>query len=287
MEEGKDNKPVCFGILDEVFPLTDSGIREVRERCIDCPLRVDCLRKALETEDGIKMREELLRRAPVRGVGDWLKRWSDKKALYKISHKEEEKGYLSSLWKEFKEVIFSPTSFFSKNREISIKDAFAFGITTGSIGSMFSFFWKLFLLEEKFPSIINMLKNTDYFRSIDIMIFFSFLIIPIVVGLGIFVYSLLLHFSLVLFGAAKKGLGATLLVVCYSQAPEIFSFFPMLGSIVASVWRIYIQISGLKCVHETSYARVILSFIVPVGIFFCIIIAIASAFYHMLLGAGF
>jgi len=284
MKNSRNEKPSCFGILDEVFPLGDSGIREVRERCIDCPLRVECLKSALETEEGLRMREELLRRAPRGGIVDWVKRWSDKKMLYNKRLQKEEKGDLALLWKEFKQVLFSPAHFFSETVQTSIKDAFVFGIITGSIGSMFSLFWKLFLLEEKFPSVISALKNADYFGSINTIIFFSFLIIPIIVALGIFTYSILLHIFLVLFGAGKKGLEYTLFVVCYSQAPEVFCLFPMLGSIVASVWRIYIQILGLKYVHETSYTRVILSFIVPAGIFLFILVTVATMLYHMILG---
>ncbi len=283
MEDKKENnKPECFGILDEVFPLSDSGIREVRERCIDCPLRVDCLRKALETEDGIRMREELLERMPVRGMGDWLRRWSDKKTLYRMAQAQKEEGYFLSLWKELKQVIFSPILFFSKDKQINIKNAFTFGIMTGSIGSMFSFFWKFLLLEEKFPAVINILKNTGYFGSVDAIIFLSFLLTPIVVSLEILIYSILLHFFLVLFGAGKRGLKATFFVICYSQAPEIFSIFPMLGSIIASVWKIYIQILGLKHVHETSYIRVILSFVGPVFVLLFIMITVASIFYYII-----
>jgi len=263
MEETR-RLPSCFGILDEVFPKGSAGIREVRQRCIECPFRVECLKKAISSEDGIKMREEMLREIPVRGVTDWIKRWSNKKMLY---YELEQESFWKITWTQFRNIIVSPKSFFSNIKGLSIKDALIFGIITGSIGSMFSLFWKITLLKDSLYSLLDFLK----IDSISIWVFFSFFIIPVLVFLGVLVYSFFLHLFLYIFGAGKRGFMATLYVVCYSQAVEVFSFIPMLGSLLASIWRIYLQIVGLKYLHNTSYKKVIISFLVPFVIFVCFI----------------
>ncbi|MCJ7596403.1 MAG: hypothetical protein MUO52_16670 [Desulfobacterales bacterium] len=84
--KGKD----CFGILDEVFPMGDEGLRAVVPECFECSDRVECLKAALSTTEGLEMREEIMDRRPVSGLIERLKRWSEKKEL---SHmiKEEKK----------------------------------------------------------------------------------------------------------------------------------------------------------------------------------------------------
>ncbi len=71
----------CFGVLDNVFPIGKQGLREVSGKCLDCPDRVPCLREALDTEEGLEFRSEIIDRAPSGGFMDRLRRWSRKKDL--------------------------------------------------------------------------------------------------------------------------------------------------------------------------------------------------------------
>ena len=84
-------KKECFGILDRVFPVSDSGLREIVPECFNCPERVSCLKEALSTEEGIEMRSEILDRAPTRGLTGRLKRWSQKKELSRLAELERKR----------------------------------------------------------------------------------------------------------------------------------------------------------------------------------------------------
>ncbi len=81
---------VCFGVLQRVFPLGDRGLREVPPECMACPDRVQCLRRALKTKEGLEMRSEKLDRAESSGMIGRLRRWSQKKELSRLM-KEREK----------------------------------------------------------------------------------------------------------------------------------------------------------------------------------------------------
>ena len=81
----------CFGILEEVFPEGDEGLREVPQACFDCPERVLCLKAALKTKEGLEMREGMLDRGPVGGLAGRLRRWSRKKELSRLLKQEKEK----------------------------------------------------------------------------------------------------------------------------------------------------------------------------------------------------
>ena len=73
----------CFGILDNVFPMGNEGLREIVPECFDCPDRKECLQAALETKQGFQLKSEALDRSSSGGLVGRLKRWSDKKALSK------------------------------------------------------------------------------------------------------------------------------------------------------------------------------------------------------------
>ena len=86
------DKKECFGILEKVFPLMDSGLREVPSGCFECPDHVLCLRKAISTKEGIGMRAERLDRTPAKGFRGRLKRWSEKKELSRQMEEKRKKG---------------------------------------------------------------------------------------------------------------------------------------------------------------------------------------------------
>jgi hypothetical protein len=84
-------KKACFGILDNVFPVGEEGLREVVPACFQCTDRVECLRTALATKEGLEMRAQKLEQtAACSGLG-WLRRWSRKKELSRLVKQTREK----------------------------------------------------------------------------------------------------------------------------------------------------------------------------------------------------
>ncbi len=71
----------CYGVLEKVFPMGKEGLREVVPACFDCADKVSCLREAMETEQGLKFKGEIIRRSPTKGLADRLRRWSENKEL--------------------------------------------------------------------------------------------------------------------------------------------------------------------------------------------------------------
>ena len=73
-------KPACFGRLDKVFPMTDSGLRQTPENCFKtCSMKTQCLKRAMATGQGMKVEEEILNRGEKAGTITFLERWSRKK----------------------------------------------------------------------------------------------------------------------------------------------------------------------------------------------------------------
>ena len=81
MIDKKDERPACFGILDNVFPNGGNGMRVTPESCFPCYFKTDCLKKAAEGNDGLKIQEEKIDRAYESGMIGFLERWSRKKFI--------------------------------------------------------------------------------------------------------------------------------------------------------------------------------------------------------------
>lgn len=88
--EKSDGQKKCFGILDEVFPMGNQGFREISSDCWNCREKQPCLQAALNTERGLEVRSDALKRSSESGFVGRLKRWSEKKQLSRL--KKLQKG---------------------------------------------------------------------------------------------------------------------------------------------------------------------------------------------------
>jgi hypothetical protein len=78
------DRPDCFGHLDQVFPMTDSGLRETPERCLkNCSLKTVCLKKAMTTEKAVHLEEEIIERGTKTGAINFFERWSRRKQVHR------------------------------------------------------------------------------------------------------------------------------------------------------------------------------------------------------------
>jgi len=170
-----------------------------------------------------------------------------------------------------KGVLLSPVTFFrTAAAEGGIKEPFAFGILTGSLGMMLDIFWQGLLHADELPS----LKGGDFGElswgpiAMGIMI-----LCPLAATIFISFTSLALHLLLVAVRGGKNGFEATLRAVCYSQAAHLWAAVPFVGSLWAGIWFMVVQVISLREMHGISYAKVTLALLIP---FIIMMIAIAA-----------
>jgi hypothetical protein len=80
------HRPPCYGDLDSVFPQGPEGLREVPEPCTPCPVKVECLKSAINQGQGAQeIGRELASREQEQlgGVAGFVRRWSRLKSLKK------------------------------------------------------------------------------------------------------------------------------------------------------------------------------------------------------------
>ena len=184
-----------------------------------------------------------------------------------------ELGLWQGIYQTFKAVLVSPQAFFStKNYQRGFREPLAFGLLIGSVGSMFGFFWQFLVASGGLLS----LADSIFSQFAMGMIFLAILVIaPISVIAGMLFSSAIWHLLLLIVRGGKNGFEATFRVVAYSYSTQVLAVIPFVGGLIAVIWQIVVQIIGLREIHETSYLRVIIAFLIPVAcIFFLAIIGV-------------
>jgi len=188
-----------------------------------------------------------------------------------------ELGIWKGIYQTFQAVLFSPEKFFrTMNFRGGFREPLAFGLLFGSIGSMLGFFWQFLIMSGSLFSISQDLIS----QSTMSIIFLGIIIIsPLFVIIGIFFSSAILHLCLLLVGGGTNGFEGTFRVVTYSQATKMLGLLPFIGGLVGWIWRPIIQIIGLREIHETSYLRVIMAFLMPLAVIFVLFILVLIAIF--------
>jgi len=114
---------------------------------------------------------------------------------------------------------------------------------------------------------------------------FIFLIImlisPVCVLLTIFFTSVIMHLMLLIVGV-KNGFEATFRVISYSQASQILGVIPFIGGMIGGFWLVIVQFIGLRTIHEISYLRVLMAFLIPVVVLILLLVIVISITLSMI-----
>jgi predicted Zn finger-like uncharacterized protein len=193
-----------------------------------------------------------------------------------------ELGLWQGLTRTMRGVLFSPRSTFS-SMPVSggWREPLAFGLLIGSIGSMFTFFWE-FIGES--IGILKPLLGVSTSVSSPLVFLILMFLSPLFVTVYLFISSIIFHVLLVLVRGGTNGFEATLRVVSYSQATAAWSVVPILGGAIGWIWKSVVYIIGLKEAQETSYARVILAFFIPLALFIALLAGLLIFFMRFITG---
>ncbi len=180
-----------------------------------------------------------------------------------------ETGFAKGTYRTVKEALFSPSTFFrGLTFKGGIKEPFAFGFLIGAVGNMFGIFWPVLMMSGGlFPF------GEAIFGHLTVGLIFLIMVVAVhvCVTLSMFIYSAIIHLLLMIVGGGKNKFEATFRVVAYSQAAQALDLIPVVGSWIGGIWQLIIQVIGLREMHNISYLRVFIAFLLPVGIIFLLI----------------
>ena len=185
-------------------------------------------------------------------------------------------GSWKAIYETVKGVLFSPTDFFGKMTfQGGVKDPLMFGILIGSIGTMFGFFWNFLMM---WGSILSLGEGRIDPFTLGVIFILLMVFSPLLITITILVTSAIMHLLLIIMGAGKHRFEATLRVVSYSQAAQIWGVVPFVGGIVGNLWFLIVQIIGLREIHETSYWSIFVALLIPF-VFILILLVVVIIFF--------
>jgi hypothetical protein len=175
-------------------------------------------------------------------------------------------GLWQGVYQTAKTALFAPESLFrTMTFTGGITEPLAFGILIGSIGTMFGLFWQFLMWS---GVVLSSSKPLFGQFTIGVIFLIIMLVTPVFWVMWIFVSSAVMHLLLLIVRGGQNGYEATLRVVSYSQAAQIWCLIPLVGGSIGWIWQLVVQIIGLKQIHQTSYLRVFMALLIPVALFF-------------------
>lgn len=188
-------------------------------------------------------------------------------------------GLTRGFGESVKSVLFSPATFFKTAAvDGGIKEPFAFGVLAGSLGIMFEVFWQGVSEAGALPALSGIFGAWTWVPALmGVMV-----LCPLAVTIFMCLTSLVLHALLVIVRGDRNGFEATFRAVSYAQAAQLWAVLPLIGSFLAAIWLLAVQIIGLKEMHGVSAIRVILAMLIPFALLgVAIAAALASFLFHM------
>lgn len=172
----------------------------------------------------------------------------------------EAKRSAASLFATIKQVLFSPSEFFSK-LQLQGKGYWSFLILLGwpfaTLGAILGHVTGLNGVQQN-PNLPSGFASG--------LIVSSVILTPLLLLIGTIIWGAVLHLLLRLFGAANAKLETTIRTMVYAQSVLLFNWIPLAGPLVGTVWQLVILIIGLKRMHNTSYGRVIAALCIPFAV---------------------
>lgn len=193
----------------------------------------------------------------------------------KISPWESGGGFLWAYLRTTREALFSPTKFFSKvAKGEGYWSPFIYGIISGVIGFGVSLVYQWFLFSQFIP------PHIIAFLPFSFLLTISLIGIPFMVAFSIVMGTAVTHLSLMIVGGNKRGFQATFRPISYSFCAHLFNIFPIVGSIIGSVYLLVLFIIGVREGHDITTGKAALAVLLPaIVMLILVVLAILIPFF--------
>ena len=188
--------------------------------------------------------------------------------------RRSELGFFKAFFDTVIMVLTQPATAFSVMKsEGDMASPMIFGLIGGSVGFIISI---LFSVAMHSIGIMSSQKNPFGMAFAGAFGLGYIIFAPLLVLLGLFIWTGIVHLSLTILGGAKKSFETTFRVVCYSAgSANLLSMVPLCGGMVAGIWNIVVQCIGLSRAHEIDTGKAVIAILLPVvvccGGVFCLV----------------
>jgi len=192
---------------------------------------------------------------------------------------DDEGPFFVRLWNTLVATMFHPLTFFSRTpTDAGIGKPLLYAILVGFIGTVGVALWQIVFTALQIPFFGIPQGKTDMvlpFFFTPLILVGYVVISPLLITIGVFIGSGILHLCLMIVGGNKKGFEATFRSVTYANSPMVFNLIPFCGGYIAGIWAMVLAIIGLKQTHQIPVWKAIVAYLIPMVLCCgCIIIII-------------
>ncbi len=173
----------------------------------------------------------------------------------------QEHGFWAALWMTWRESVLRPIPFFrGLPPRGGLGPAIGYAVLVSAVGLLFSLYWGLLegVLsggQEEEPLVLLIGGLVMALVSLAVML-------PVLLGV-LFLAAGVLHVSLMIVGAGRRGFEATFRAIAYSSGPAAFAILPFFGSMLSLVWGTVLLYIAVREVQRTTNGRAALGFLLP------------------------
>jgi hypothetical protein len=175
----------------------------------------------------------------------------------------QQRGILRAFFDTMVVVLTKPAeAFAAMKREGGFGDPLIYAIIGGSVGYVIYFLFQFLLSSAR---LLGSHEN-PMMHAIGGGIGSLFLIIcaPLLVAIGTFITSGILHLCLMIVGGAKQPFETTFRIVCFAGgSADPLLVIPLCGGLIGGIWKIVLYCIGLAQGHETDTGRAVLAVVLP------------------------
>ncbi|PYK08786.1 MAG: hypothetical protein DME61_08625 [Verrucomicrobia bacterium] len=172
------------------------------------------------------------------------------------------KGLFNAFIETLQIVLSRPAAAFTAmKREGGLGEPLLYAIIGGTFGGVFAVTYN-FALRSFAPFGDRHGALTHLFGGLGWI--FLLVLTPLLVVVGMFVASAILHACLMIVGGAKQSFETTFRVVCFAEgSASPLLVIPFCGGLITGIWKVVLYCIGLARSHETDTGRAVIAVFLP------------------------
>jgi hypothetical protein len=183
-------------------------------------------------------------------------------------------GFLGAFVETTQQVLMSPSAFF---RSMAVTGGIGapllYGVIAGYIGHVA---WSLysFIFNATVGSAWHLGRGGEFDRYMPMVgsgmsLIGQLVFGPLILVIGLFIVSAIVHLCLMLLGGATNGFEATFRVMAYAEAASVIQIIPICGSMVGGIYYLVLAIIGTAEAHRISGLKAAAAVLLPIVLLCC------------------
>jgi hypothetical protein len=184
-------------------------------------------------------------------------------------------GFIQALVETTQRVLTRPSAFFASMPTMGgIGGPLLYAIVVGSLGVIVAALYRE-IFSALTGSTFATLGGRSELRRVMPFLTGAFAVVlqvvfaPVMVIIGLFVVTSIVHVMLLMLGGARRGFEATFRVLCYSEATAVINIVPLCGGVIYGVYYLIVAIIGLSTAHGIGKGTAAAAVLLPLAFLCC------------------